>query len=123
MTFRLVPTDHPDLTERVLYRAAWREKYLGRQYVTDFVMPDFDCNFDDLTNLGNIIGGKPTCSGLMLVSLTVWLDSTAREGLLMLAVSRLPGRMTLLQFRVASITRLLPARLATLIPGITSRRP
>ena len=58
VTFRLVPTDHPDLTERVLYRAAWREKYLGRQYVTDFVMPDFDCNFDDLTNLGNIIGGE-----------------------------------------------------------------
>lgn len=56
--FELVPTDHPDLTERVLYRIAWRRRYLGRQYVKDFVMPDFDVAFEDLEELGNIIGGE-----------------------------------------------------------------
>lgn len=57
VTFMLVPTDHPDLTERVTYRIAWREKYLGRVFAQDFVMPDFDVDFDDLQNLGNLIGG------------------------------------------------------------------
>lgn len=57
VVFDLVPTDHPDLTERVTYRVAWREKYMGRQFTKDFVMPDFDVAFDDLESLGNIIGG------------------------------------------------------------------
>ena len=56
--FELVPTDHPGLTERVLYRIAWRHRYLGRQYVKDFVMPDFDVAFEDLEELGNVIGGE-----------------------------------------------------------------
>ncbi|QDF18652.1 hypothetical protein SEA_PUPPER_166 [Gordonia phage Pupper] len=56
--FYLVPTDDPSLTERVTYRAAWRDKYMGRQHVQDFVMPDFDVDFDDLQNLGQIIGGE-----------------------------------------------------------------
>jgi len=56
--FLLVPTDHPDLTERVTYRIAWREKYMGRQYTNDFVMPDFDVSYDDLEDLGAIIGGE-----------------------------------------------------------------
>lgn len=56
--FLLVPTDHPDLTERVTYRIAWREKYMGRQFTNDFVMPDFDVNYDDLEDLGAIIGGE-----------------------------------------------------------------
>lgn len=56
--FYLVPTDHPDLTARVTYRIAWREKYMGRVFTQDFVMPDFDCDFDDLQDLGNLIGGS-----------------------------------------------------------------
>lgn len=55
--FALVPTDAVGLTERVPYRIAWREKYMGRQFTYDFVMPDFDVNFDDLESLGNIITG------------------------------------------------------------------
>ncbi|QZE10550.1 hypothetical protein SEA_SCOOBYDOOBYDOO_235 [Mycobacterium phage ScoobyDoobyDoo] len=58
VVFELVPTDHPDLTERIPYRIAWREKYMGRVFTKDFVMPDFDVDFDDLQNLGNIIGGE-----------------------------------------------------------------
>lgn len=58
VVFELVPTDHPDLTERLTYRIAWREKYMGRQFTKDFVMPDFDTDFDDLEDLGNIIGGE-----------------------------------------------------------------
>lgn len=56
--FYLVATDNPELTDRVPYRAAWREKYMGRQYTYDFVMPDFDTDFDSLEDLGNIIGGE-----------------------------------------------------------------
>lgn len=56
--FELVPTDHPDLTARVVYRIAWRERFMGRQFSKDFVMPDFDVAFDDLEDLGNIIGGE-----------------------------------------------------------------
>ncbi|ASZ74786.1 virion structural protein [Mycobacterium phage Phabba] len=58
VVFELVPTDHPDLTVRVPYRIAWREKYMGRVFTKDFVMPDFDVDFDDLEDLGNIIGGE-----------------------------------------------------------------
>lgn len=58
VVFDLIPTDSPELTERVPYRIAWREKYMGAMTVKDFVMPDFDVDFDDLDNLGNIIGGE-----------------------------------------------------------------
>jgi hypothetical protein len=58
VVFMLVPTDHPDLSVRVPYRIAWREKYMGRMYTSDFVMPDFDTDFDDLHSAGNIIGGE-----------------------------------------------------------------
>jgi hypothetical protein len=58
VVFYLVPTDHPDLDQRVPYRIAWREKYMGRVFTQDFVMPDFDVDFDDLHDLGNIIGGE-----------------------------------------------------------------
>ena len=57
VVFDLVPTDSPDLTDRLLYRIAWREKFMGRQFTQDFTMPDFDCEFDDLQNLGSLIGG------------------------------------------------------------------
>lgn len=56
--FELVPSDAPELSERILYRIAWRQRYLGRQFVKDFVMPDFDVSFDELENLGSIIGGE-----------------------------------------------------------------
>ena len=56
VSFQLVPTDHPELTSRVTYRVAWRERYMGRQYTQDIVMPDFNVDFDDLQVLGNIIG-------------------------------------------------------------------
>ena len=58
LTFQLVPTDHPQLQERVLYRIGWRQRYLGRQTTHDFVMPDTDINFADLADLGNILGGE-----------------------------------------------------------------
>jgi hypothetical protein len=54
--FQLVPTDSADLTSRVTYRAAWREKYMGIQTTQDFVMPDFDVAFDDLDSLALIVG-------------------------------------------------------------------
>lgn len=58
VTFDLVPTDSPSLNQRVLYRIAWRERYMGRQYTHDFVMPDTDVNFADLGDLGAILGGE-----------------------------------------------------------------
>lgn len=56
--FDLVPTDEPGLTERILYRIAWRQGVIGRTFTYDFAMPDVDVNFDDLQSLGNIIGGE-----------------------------------------------------------------
>lgn len=56
--FDLVPSDHPELAARVLYRIGWRERYLGRQYTHDFVMPDADVDFDDLDSLEAILGGE-----------------------------------------------------------------
>lgn len=58
VTFDLVPSDAPGLSGRLLYRIAWRERYLGRQFVRDFVMPDADVNFADLEDLGEVIGGE-----------------------------------------------------------------
>jgi hypothetical protein len=58
ITFDLVPSDAPGLSGRLLYRIAWRERYLGRQFVRDFVMPDSNVNFADLEDLGDIIGGE-----------------------------------------------------------------
>lgn len=56
--FDLVPSDAPGLAGRLLYRIAWRERYLGRQFVRDFVMPDADVSFSDLEDLGQVIGGE-----------------------------------------------------------------
>ena len=58
VTFDLVPSDAPGLSGRLLYRIAWRERYLGRQFVKDFVMPDSDVSFADLDDLSAIIGGE-----------------------------------------------------------------
>lgn len=69
--FELVPSDSPQLSQRILYRIAWRQRYLGRQYVKDFVMPDADVNFADLDDLGSIIGGETYLQ---------WTDRGARGG-------------------------------------------
>lgn len=58
VSFDLVPTDSPALDQRVIYRIAWRERFMGKQYTHDFVMPDADTNFADLDNLGNLLGGE-----------------------------------------------------------------
>lgn len=55
VTFDLVPSEDPDLDTVLTYRIAWRDRYLGRQYTTDFTMPDQDVEFADLGSLGNII--------------------------------------------------------------------
>ena len=43
--FDLVPTDEPGLTDRILYRIAWRQGVLGRTFTYDFAMPDVDVSF------------------------------------------------------------------------------
>jgi hypothetical protein len=58
VSFELVPTDSPELDQRVIYRIAWRERFLGRQYTHDFVMPNANVNFADLSDLGSILGGE-----------------------------------------------------------------
>ena len=58
VTFELVPSDQPSLSERMPYRLSYREKYMGRVFTKDFTMPDFDVEFDDLENLGNLIGSE-----------------------------------------------------------------
>ena len=59
LLFRLVPTASPDLLAPVTYRAAWREGgVIGRTFTYDFAMPDADIRFDELAELGQIIGGE-----------------------------------------------------------------
>lgn len=58
IVFQLVPTDEPGLTQRVTYRIAWRKGVTGRTYTYDFAMPDRDLDFDDLFDLGEVIGGE-----------------------------------------------------------------
>ena len=58
VVFELVPTDYPELSERIPYRVAWRTQFFGRTVTKDFSMPDFDVNFSDLEDLGSIIGGE-----------------------------------------------------------------
>lgn len=55
VTFSLIPSDHDDLDESIIYRIAWRERYSGRQHTVDFTMPDADTNFADLAGLGRIL--------------------------------------------------------------------
>lgn len=59
LTFMLVPTASPDLVAPVTYRVAWREGgILGRTVTYDFAMPDADVRFDELAELGQIVGGE-----------------------------------------------------------------
>jgi hypothetical protein len=58
ISFSLVPSNSPQLLAPVNYRAAWREgSVLGRTFTYDFAMPDSDIRFDELADLGQIIGG------------------------------------------------------------------
>lgn len=54
-TFSLVPSQHADLDEVIVYRIAWRERHVGHQFSADFTMPDADTNFADLAGLGRIL--------------------------------------------------------------------
>lgn len=56
--FEILPSDHPTLTERVVYRVGWRSKFLGRETHYDIVMPDQDIYFDELEDLGAVLGGE-----------------------------------------------------------------
>lgn len=59
LVFQLVPTASPDLLAPVTYRVSWREGgVIGRLFTYDFAMPDRDVRFDELTDLGQIIGGE-----------------------------------------------------------------
>lgn len=59
IVFQLVPTNSADLLAPVTYRVAWREGgVIGRTYTYDFAMPDADVRFDELQELGEIIGGE-----------------------------------------------------------------
>lgn len=59
LVFQLVPTASPDLLAPVTYRVAWREGgVIGRTFTYDFAMPDRDVRFDELAELGQIIGGE-----------------------------------------------------------------
>ena len=59
ISFSLVPTASPDLLAPVTYRVAWREgSVIGRTFTYDFAMPDADIRFDELADLGQIIGGE-----------------------------------------------------------------
>lgn len=55
ITFELVPSEHPDLDQEISYRIAWRERYLGKQYTTEFTMPDQDVNFAELASMGRVL--------------------------------------------------------------------
>lgn len=48
ITFSLVPSTGAGLTEPMPYRIAWRERFLGRQFSHDFVMPNYDVDLVDL---------------------------------------------------------------------------
>ena len=59
ITFSVVPSDHPDLTQRVLYRIAWRVGGpTGRTYTSDFAMPDADITYEEIVSLDYVIGGE-----------------------------------------------------------------
>lgn len=59
VTFSLVPSDFPGLTNPINYRIMWRVGGVtGRTETYDFSMPDSDIDFDQLHSIGNIIDGQ-----------------------------------------------------------------
>ena len=53
-TFSLIPSEHDELDQVIVYRIAWRDRFAGSQYSADFTMPDADTNYADLAGLGRI---------------------------------------------------------------------
>lgn len=58
VTFDLIPTFMPGLDQPIYYRIAWRKDVMSNITQTDFSMPNQDVDYDDLANLGNVIGGE-----------------------------------------------------------------
>lgn len=58
VVFNVVPSDSPGLTVTQWYRAGWRPKFFGKMTVKDFTMPDADVTFNQLQDLGAIIGSE-----------------------------------------------------------------
>lgn len=58
VVFELEPTFSPGLTQPIYYRIAWRRGFGGRIEEHDFSMPDRDCDWDDIKDLGEVIGGE-----------------------------------------------------------------
>lgn len=56
--FAVVPSDAPGLSTTVWYRAGWRPRFFGKLTTYDFTMPDADVAFDDLQDLGKILGAE-----------------------------------------------------------------
>lgn len=56
VVFNVVPSDSPGLSTTQWYRTAWRPKFFGKMTVKDFTMPDADVTFNQLQDLGAIIG-------------------------------------------------------------------
>jgi len=59
VTFQLVPSNNPNLSTPLTYRAAWRAGGVtGELFTSDFAMPDADISFDELPNLGLIVDAE-----------------------------------------------------------------
>ena len=59
VVFRLVPSDLAGLSDRLLYRVAWRVGgVVGRTFTYDFAMPDADLSFEQLNSLDYVIDGQ-----------------------------------------------------------------
>jgi len=56
--FMLTPSYEPGLDRPILYRVSWRKDFLGRVENTDFTMPNSDISYDDLFDLGAIMGDE-----------------------------------------------------------------
>ncbi len=56
--FDLEPSYQPGLDRPILYRVTWRKSMIGRVETTDFTMPNADITYDDLFDLGAIVGSE-----------------------------------------------------------------
>lgn len=58
VTFEVLPSYTPGLSQPAVYRLAWRQKFMGRVENYDFSMPDRDVSFHDLFDLDAIVTGE-----------------------------------------------------------------
>ena len=58
VSFDLIPSYSPGLTEPILYRVMWRAGVMGRTFTYDFSMPDDDLTWGQLTAGGLVIDGE-----------------------------------------------------------------